>query len=139
MLYGIFLSHEALVRGFPTDGQCSNSSDKAPFYLCPVMPSSDQRTQVKLVFALCCVAFCFAGAIFSFHVYLIITGQTTIEFLGSWGSKGQPYDQGYLRNWQAVYGTGPLLLSMLPSRREREFLPVPAQRCNSLATKDADT
>lgn len=71
-----------------------------------------------------------------FHLYLCLTGQTTIEFHGNWVNRRKanklnkkwknPYDMGMKRNWQQVYGSGNALLAFLiPSCREPEFLPLP--------------
>jgi hypothetical protein len=71
-----------------------------------------------------------------FHLYLVLTGQTTIEFHGNWVNRtkakslGQkwrnPYDLGWKRNFQQVYGTKPMLWAfIIPSMREPEFLPLP--------------
>jgi hypothetical protein len=84
-----------------------------------------------------CLAVGIAVAILGgFHLYLCLTGQTTIEFHGNWINKRKfaklnkkftsPYDLGRKRNWQQVYGTQhPLLALLVPSTREPEFLPLP--------------
>jgi hypothetical protein len=36
-----------------------------------------------------------------------------------------PYDLGWKKNWQQVYGSKPFLWSILASGREPEFLPLP--------------
>jgi hypothetical protein len=64
----------------------------------------------------------------SFHLYLTLSAQTTIEFYGNrvksfrarrrgevWSN---PYDQGMKKNWQHVFGTMHPLLSVLPARRK---------------------
>jgi hypothetical protein len=71
-----------------------------------------------------------------FHLYLTLTGQTTIESHGNLMNRtkakqlGQkwrnPYDLGWKRNLQQVYGTQPFPWAFLvPSTREPEFLPLP--------------
>lgn len=63
-----------------------------------------------------CLALCFAvGLLFMFHTYLILSAQTTIEFYQNRVAimvarrQGKtfenPYDLGYRRNWQAVFGS----------------------------------
>jgi hypothetical protein len=72
----------------------------------------------------------------AFHAYLLLTGQTTIEFHGNCANKKRakrtktrwrnPYDLGLLRNFQQVYGSKhPILAMVIPSLREPEFLPIP--------------
>lgn len=120
----------------------------------PMTPFPYERMAISLSFMLCLAVgiavFCLAG----FHMYLVFTGQTTIEFHGNWVARkkfnqeqrslvsrghgdGQgkklalkkwqnPYDKGWKRNWQQVYGTGnPLWAVIVPSTRQPEFLPLP--------------
>jgi palmitoyltransferase len=68
------------------------------------------------------------GLLFFWHVYLLLTGQTTIEFYGnqtkayrarlSGLAYRNPYDAGSaLANWQRVFGKQHPLVAVLPSRR----------------------
>jgi palmitoyltransferase len=101
----------------------------------PMMPHRSEKLEISLSFMLCLAV---GGALVllgGFHVFLVLTGQTTIEFHGNWTqwrrAKKQgttyknPYDQGWRLNWQQVYGKRCWFYSMLPSRREPEFLPFP--------------
>lgn len=84
-----------------------------------------------------CVVFCTmlpaaAGVavslLFFWHVYLLLTAQSTVEFYinrerrAAARARGRlwrnPFDLGPLRNWQQVYGTMPIALAVLPSTRE---------------------
>jgi hypothetical protein len=139
----------------------------------PMTPFPYERMALSLSFMLCLAigiaVFCLA----SFHAYLVLTGQTTIEFHGNWVARSKfykdqkqqaaaaaavvalkqaqqngdnhnhlsedntdpsrkrkqwrnPYDLGYRRNWQQVYGCGhPLWAVIVPSTRRPEFLPLP--------------
>ena len=63
----------------------------------------------------------------AWHIFLVLTAQTTIEFYGNHTLRQRakhrghafrnPYDRGLRRNWQHVFGTRPWLLALLPSRR----------------------
>jgi len=68
------------------------------------------------------------GLLFFWHVYLVLTGQTTIEFYGNQTKAYRarlrglayrnPYDAGSaLANWQRVFGKQHPLIAVLPSRR----------------------
>jgi hypothetical protein len=71
----------------------------------------------------------------AFHIFLAATSQTTIEFHGNihkWRKSrhrgvlwSNPYDLGWKRNLKQVYGPNLSLLSLLPSTREPEYLPLP--------------
>jgi hypothetical protein len=104
----------------------------------PMMPLREEKLAVWLSFMLCVAVGVSIFLLGAFHIYLTLTAQTTIEFRGRIAQRklaraaGQkwknPYSRGSWRsNWEQVYGTQYpwLLLSMLPSRREPEFLPVP--------------
>jgi len=70
-----------------------------------------------------------------FHLYLLLTAQTTVEFHGNFarrrgaarrGAKWtNPYSVGWRDNFRLVYGHGHPLLALLPSSREPQFLPIP--------------
>ena len=104
----------------------------------PMMPLREEKMLLTLTFMLSVAigfAILFLGG---FHIYLTMTAQTTIEFHGNITQRkraravGQkwknPYSRGSWRsNWEQVYGTQYqwIVFSLLPSRREPEFLPVP--------------
>ncbi|KAG7341462.1 DHHC palmitoyltransferase [Nitzschia inconspicua] len=99
-------------------------------------PINTERMPISLAFMLCLAVGIAVACLGGFHLYLVVTGQTTIEFHGNWVNKtkakrlGQkwrnPYDLGWKRNVQQVYGTQPFLWAFLiPSTREPDFLPLP--------------
>ena len=98
----------------------------------PMFPHRNEKMLISLTFMICAaigVAILILGG---FHVFLVLTGQTTIEFHGNWstwrrlGSKFRnPYSEGYRKNWRRIYGDRQWLLSLLPSSREPEYLPFP--------------
>lgn len=104
-------------------------------HLLPWVPTPDERTPVAFTFMLCLSVGIAITLLGGFHLYLLLTAQTTIEFHGncarrrSAASRGgrwaNPYSLGWRKNWQLVYGSSHPLLAMLPSRREPEFLPIP--------------
>jgi len=102
----------------------------------PFIPTPDERTPVALGSMLClCLALavlCLAG----FHLYLVTSAQSTIEFHGNFAKRKKPnwknpYSAGgWKKNWEMVYGTHNssccgILMAMMPSNREPEFLPLP--------------
>jgi len=77
----------------------------------PYVPTPDERTPVALGFMLC---LCLAAAVMClgvFHLYLVLSAQTTIEFHGNWTKRRNkkwknPYSAGSWReNWTMIYGT----------------------------------
>mmetsp|Transcript_11287 Transcript_11287/g.23102 ORF Transcript_11287/g.23102 Transcript_11287/m.23102 type:complete len:542 (-) Transcript_11287:480-2105(-) len=101
----------------------------------PMLPHRDERMLVQLAFMLCAAVGLAIMILGGFHVYLVLTAQTTIEFHGNWSKHRKakkankkyrnPYDEGWRKNWKRVYGDRPMLLALLPSFREPEYLPVP--------------
>jgi hypothetical protein len=101
------------------------------------VPIAKERMPISMSFMLCLAVGCAVACLGGFHLYLCLTGQTTIEFHGNWMNKSKakrlnkkwknPYDLGYKRNWQQVYGSRqPWLRAwIVPSTREPEFLPLP--------------
>eukprot|EP00566_Odontella_aurita_P014341 CAMPEP_0113547232 /NCGR_PEP_ID=MMETSP0015_2-20120614/12242_1 /TAXON_ID=2838 /ORGANISM="Odontella" /LENGTH=529 /DNA_ID=CAMNT_0000447765 /DNA_START=10 /DNA_END=1599 /DNA_ORIENTATION=- /assembly_acc=CAM_ASM_000160 len=99
------------------------------------VPLPSERTPIAFSFMLCLSVGIAVFCLMVFHLYLVLSAQTTIEFHGNWGKRRQarrrgrtwinPYDLGSRRNWQQVYGTQHPVLAMLPSRREPEFFPLP--------------
>ena len=95
----------------------------------------EQRSNVTFCFMLCVSVGAAVFFLFAFHLYLIFSGQTTIEFHGNVGKRrkarhrgvrwSNPYDLGWRRNLKQVYGEGAFTLAAyMPSSREPEFLPV---------------
>jgi hypothetical protein len=107
-------------------------------HLYPMVPIGKERMPISLAFMLCLAIGIAVACLGGFHLYLVLTGQTTIEFHGNWVNKRKaaklnkkyksPYDMGsYLRNFQQVYGSSqPVWRALLvPSTREPEYLPLP--------------
>ena len=98
----------------------------------PMFPHRNEKMLISLAFMIC-AAIGFAILILGgFHIFLVLTAQTTIEFHGNWskwrrlGNKYRnPYSEGYRKNWRRVYGDLPWFLSILPSAREPQYLPFP--------------
>lgn len=116
------------------------------------IPTPGERTPVALGFMMClCLAAAVTG-LCGFHLYLVLSAQTTIEFHGNFRKKrnprwNNPYSTGsWKKNWEMIYGTRNywsrrcinedeqpsrfrgcwnLLMGMMPSNREPEFLPFP--------------
>eukprot|EP00584_Thalassiosira_punctigera_P002192 CAMPEP_0172533416 /NCGR_PEP_ID=MMETSP1067-20121228/6132_1 /TAXON_ID=265564 ORGANISM="Thalassiosira punctigera, Strain Tpunct2005C2" /NCGR_SAMPLE_ID=MMETSP1067 /ASSEMBLY_ACC=CAM_ASM_000444 /LENGTH=543 /DNA_ID=CAMNT_0013318061 /DNA_START=310 /DNA_END=1939 /DNA_ORIENTATION=+ len=121
----------------------------------PYIPTPDERTPVAMGFMLC---LCLAAAVMclgSFHLYLVLSAQTTIEFHGNFAKRKKggwknPYSAGsWKKNWDMIYGTRywslhntsgsnsteedqyryrgcwGIFMAMMPSSREPEFLPLP--------------
>ncbi|GMI21174.1 hypothetical protein TeGR_g6669 [Tetraparma gracilis] len=75
------------------------------------------------------------SCLLGFHLFLSVTSQTTIEFHGnvsSWRRArhrgllwSNPYDLGWRRNLQNIWGESLTPLALLPSTREPEYLPLP--------------
>jgi palmitoyltransferase len=78
----------------------------------------------------------------SWHVYLVLSAQTTIEFYGNRSKASKlrvkgifyhnPYDLGWARNWQQVFGNSHPLIAILPSRRPPPWPPWPQHSRASL-------
>ena len=98
----------------------------------PMMPYRDEKLYLTLSFMLCVAVGVALIGLGGFHIYLVSTGQTTIEFHGNWASRRQheqivatatpstsgskkkskwqnPYSRGTIvANWQQVYGVSTL-------------------------------
>lgn len=75
----------------------------------PMVPFRSEKLYITLSFMLCVAVGIALLGLGGFHMYLISTGQTTIEFHARWSKgrrKGSPYSRGTrLANWLQVYGT----------------------------------
>ncbi|CAM9451865.1 unnamed protein product [Ascophyllum nodosum] len=104
-------------------------------------PAVEAQTQsaVMMTFILALSVGIAISILLFWHLYLICTAQTTIEFYQNqthrsrakqWGELWtNPFNVGIRGNWQQVFGPGPFLLGLLPSRRLPpppvvEFFPV---------------
>lgn len=119
----------------------------------PFVPTPNERTPVALGFMLCLCLGLAVMCLGSFHLYLVVSAQTTIEFHGNLAKRKKkgwknPYSAGsWKENWEMIYGTRywtlhsadgnslnggeqyryrgclGVLRAMMPSNREPEFLP----------------
>lgn len=115
-------------------------------HLFDYVPTPHERSAIAFSFLLCLSVGVAVLVLCGFHTYLVLTGQTTIEFHGNCANHRRaklankkyknPYDMGMKRNFQQVYGTGnPLVAMLVPSNREPEFLPVPIPGKDGLRPK----
>jgi hypothetical protein len=94
----------------------------------PMMPLRSEKLYITLSFMLCVAVGIALLGLGGFHMYLVSTGQTTIEFHGNWPKRRRrgieaaatttthvyekwqnPYSRGtILANWQQVYGISSL-------------------------------
>jgi palmitoyltransferase len=98
-------------------------------------PERGDETAVAFSFMLCLSVGLAVACLGGFHLYLLLTAQTTIEFHGNYSNMRRakqhgsiwknPYDLGWKQNWRQVYGSQHWLRALLPSSREPEFLPIP--------------
>ncbi len=103
-------------------------------YGLPVIPSA-HRSNISLMFIICVSIAIAISFLFFWHVYLTLSGQTTIEFYINKSSHNRalahgklffnPYDLGYKKNWQHVMGSSNFFISILPSNREPVGFPWP--------------
>jgi hypothetical protein len=103
----------------------------------PMIPFREEKMLLTLSFMLCTAVGLAILLLGGFHIYLTLTAQTTIEFHANWAHRrrarqaGQKWKNPYSlqtcrANWEQVFGRSRwILLSILPSGREPEFLPVP--------------
>jgi palmitoyltransferase len=106
-------------------------------HLYPWIPIPSERAAVGFSFLLCLSIGFAVLTLLGFHTYLLLTAQTTIEFHANWASRRKakklnkkwknPYDLGWKRNVQQVYGAGTSWFwsLILPSGREPDYLPLP--------------
>jgi palmitoyltransferase len=123
-------------------------------HLFDYVPTPNERQAISFSFILCMSVGIAVLMLGGMHLYLLLTGQTTIELHGNCANRRRarrlrqkfqnPYDLGLKRNFQQVYGTGnPLWAVLIPSRRQPEFLPLPLPGITGLrpayrVTKDVD-
>lgn len=116
-------------------------------HLIPGVPVPNEAASLAFSFMICFAVGISVAILLGFHLYLIFTAQTTIEFHGNRLKKEQcmlrgevfsnPYDMGLRRNIEQVWGRWKVIGTsdrwhwlgfwtvLLPSWRENEFLPVP--------------
>ena len=143
MMYGAFISY----RPFANSSGPLYREQLAQFRktgvwtrIHPYTPISSERVPLSLGFMLCLAVGIAVALLGGFHTYLVLSGQTTIEFHGNFVRKARakklgkkyrnPYDMGWKRNWQQVYGDyddrwSMLMAILIPSKREPHFLPLP--------------
>ncbi|CAM9327941.1 unnamed protein product [Ectocarpus sp. 6 AP-2014] len=86
-----------------------------------------QHSAIMMTFVLALSVGVAISVLLGWHIYLICSAQTTIEFYQNqshrsrarqWGELwSNPFDVGCKGNWQQVFGPQPFLLALLPSRR----------------------
>lgn len=113
-------------------------------HLIPNVPTPNEATPIAFSFMMCFAVGLSVVVLLGFHLYLILSAQTTIEFHGNRMKKQQcrirgeefynPYDIGPRRNIEQIWGRWGkngqgswflLWTVLLPSIRENEFLPIP--------------
>eukprot|EP00632_Arachnochrysis_sp_CCMP2950_P008047 CAMPEP_0185716358 /NCGR_PEP_ID=MMETSP1164-20130828/42597_1 /TAXON_ID=1104430 /ORGANISM="Chrysoreinhardia sp, Strain CCMP2950" /LENGTH=441 /DNA_ID=CAMNT_0028383973 /DNA_START=91 /DNA_END=1416 /DNA_ORIENTATION=- len=97
--------------------------------------SKHARSAVMFTFVLALSVGIAVAILGGWHVFLTLTGQTTIEFYGNHTLRQRakqrglvfrnPYDRGLVQNWRHVFGPRHPLLAILPSRRPPPGLPWP--------------
>lgn len=140
MVYGAFISYRPFRNlSLPIYMKNIKLSRKRGFkwvqHMFPYVPTPKEKTLVSFTFMMCTSVGVAVFFLLSLHIYLLFTAQTTIEMHSNSlqkrlaRSRGRtwvnPYDLGFTRNWQQVYGISNPLRALMPSRREPEFLPVP--------------
>lgn len=110
-------------------------------HLYPFVPTPIEKTPVCFTFMICISVGIAVNCLLFFHIYLILTGQTTIEFHTNCykrqrakergGTYRNPYDLGIKQNFEFVWGQchtfKDFVVAFLPSWREPEFLPMPVE------------
>ncbi|CAN0280270.1 unnamed protein product [Ectocarpus sp. 12 AP-2014] len=86
-----------------------------------------QHSAIMMTFVLALSVGVAISVLLGWHIYLICSAQTTIEFYQNqshrsrarqWGELwSNPFDVGCKGNWQQVFGPQPFFLALLPSRR----------------------
>lgn len=85
------------------------------------------EARLTLVFAICAAVGIAVAGLLGWHIYLIGSNQTSIEYLTNSVAASRskhrgaiyrnPYDLGWRRNWESVFGAGPAYLWLLPRLR----------------------
>lgn len=146
MMYGVIVTWEPFFllqsEDYRLQVRLEKQTHAIPIRSLPMLPFRHEKMYLTLCFMLCVAVGLAILLLGGFHVYLTLTAQTTIEFHANWANKRRakkngtkwknPYDQGWRKNWQQVYGPGPWWLAILPSSREPDFLPVPVPGQNTL-------
>ena len=140
MIYGMIVSYEPFqnstgplyklqVQEFRRTGEWK--------HLYSMVPTNPERLPISLAFMLCLAVGIAVACLGLFHLYLCLSAQTTIEFHGNFMNRRKaqrfkkkwinPYDLGWKRNFQQIYGSRqPFWMAIgIPSKREPEFLPLP--------------
>ena len=114
---------------------CYDLNQSEPTHIIPNVPTPHERSTVGFMFMMSVAVGFSVGLLFCFHIGLILTGQTTIEFNATFARRRHlatkkkslvsPYDIGWKQNFRQVYGNGNIFLSLLPSTRAPTFLPIP--------------
>ena len=123
-------------------------------HLIPYVPTPEERSCIGFMFMMSAAVGISVGFLCGFHIYLILTAQTTIEFNSkvsfsfNWNrlqrtarignNNNNPYDLGWKQNWRQVFG--PCNSSMeffvglfVPSSRKPVYLPIPISGVKGLA------
>ena len=82
------------------------------------------EARLTLCFAICAAVGIAVSGLFGWHVYLVSSNQTSIEYLTNSAAASRskhrgglyrnPYDLGWRRNWETVFGPGPAYRWLLP-------------------------
>lgn len=142
MIYCAILSYEPFINlgtAKYRQQRDHNTGKDTKLRMYPLTPHKDENFCITLAFTICLAVGIAVTILSVFHLFLVFTAQTTIEFHGNFSNRKKaksigkvwknPYNLGYKRNFQQVYGSSlhPILAILLPSTREPEFLPVPLQ------------
>ena len=140
MLYGAFITYipfrNISSTHYKEQSNIIRVTKKSIQRMYPLVPMPSEKTSIALTFMLCLSIGIAVLCLLLFHLYLLLTGQTTVEFHGNWANKRRakrrgttwinPYDLGYEDNWKFVYGNGHFIKALLlPSSRQPQFLPIP--------------
>ena len=155
MVYGMMVSMEPFLLIGSDEYKKQFKLEKRlgvkPQRLSPMLPFRDEKTLVTLCFMICTAVGAAVLLLGGFHVYLTLTGQTTIEFHANWSNRrrakafnkkwSNPYSSGSpLANWDQVFGSRrPWIFGLLPSAREPEYLPVPVLGHGSRVAEESST
>jgi palmitoyltransferase len=110
-------------------------------HLIPGTPVPNETSAICFSFMICTAIGLSVTILLGFHIYLILTAQTTIEYHGNRLKKARcneldqefknPYDLGFKRNLEQVWGEWKggwfifFIMAFLPRSREPDFLPIP--------------